>query len=65
MIDRVYFVSGIIKRDGEIKLHFHSNIHLRSWLPKSIPVEKIVESAKKHLPVEEGDDLILTACNRI
>lgn len=66
MIERIYFVAGVVKRNGEVKKHFHSNIHTRSWFPKMITTEKIVNSAKLQLNfVEDGDDLILTAFNRV
>jgi hypothetical protein len=66
MIERVYFVSAIIKNKGELKFHFHSQVHLRTWFPKLIPTESLVAGIKKEaVGIADDDDVILTSFNRI
>jgi hypothetical protein len=66
MIERVYFVSAIVKNKGEVRLHFHSNIHHTSWFPKVITTDMLVTGIERNmLDMLPGDDVLITSFSRI
>lgn len=65
MIKRIYFVSAVIKNNGAVRKHFHSNLVCRSWFPKYIKTETLVDMISKQEFMVQGDIVLLTAFNRI